>query len=66
MEPVALIPPATLVVFAGLFGLAALVLTIRARMKDRLPIGTLTGFLLTGLAAVGLSSFLLYWDLGPF
>ncbi len=51
---------------AGLFGLAALVLTVRARLRGSLPIGTLVGFLLTGLAAVGLSSFLLYWDLGPF
>ena len=37
-----------------------------ASMKAKLPIGTVIGFLLTGLAAVGLSSFLLYWDLGPF
>ncbi len=51
---------------AGLAGIAAIVLTIRARRQKRLPIGTLAGFLLTGLAAVGLSSFLMYWDLGPF
>ena len=51
---------------AGLAGIAAVVLTIRTRMQERLPIGTLVGFLLTGIAAVGLSSFLLYWDLGPF
>jgi len=51
---------------AGLAGLAAIVFTIRARMQERLPIGTLVGFLLTGIAAVGLGSFLLYWDLGPF
>ena len=53
-------------VLAGLLGLAAVVLTIRARMQDRLPVGTLIGLILTGLAAVGLSTFLLYWDLGPF
>jgi len=52
--------------FAGLAGIAAIVFTIRTRMQERLPIGTLVGFLLTGIAAVGLSSFLLYWDLGPF
>jgi len=51
---------------AGVLGIAVLVLTVRARMSGKLPIGTLLGFLLTGLAAVGLSSFLLYWDLGPF
>ena len=50
---------------AGLFGIAAIVLTVRARLKQPLPIGTLIGFLATGAAAVGLSSFLLYWDLGP-
>ncbi len=52
--------------FAGLFGLAALMLTVGARMNDKLPIGTLAGLLMTGLAAAALSSFLLYWDLGPF
>lgn len=51
---------------AGLSGIAVIALTIRARIKGRLPIGTLVGFILTGLAAVGLSTFLLYWDLGPF
>jgi len=50
----------------GLFGAAVIVLTVRARLKGRLPIGTLVGFLMTGIATVGLSSFLLYWDLGPF
>jgi hypothetical protein len=53
-------------VFAGLAGLAAIGLTIRIRMQRSVPIGTLVGFLMTGLAAFGLSSFLLYWDLGPF
>jgi hypothetical protein len=28
--------------------------------------GAATGFLLTGLAAISLSAFLLLWDLGPF
>jgi hypothetical protein len=50
---------------AGLLGLVAVALTIRARFKRRLPIGTLVGFLLTGLGAASLAAFLLYWDLGP-
>ena len=29
-------------------------------------IGTLLGFLLTGLAAISMSVFLIAWDLGPF
>ena len=52
--------------FGGLFGLTAIVLTVRRRLQAKLPIGTLVGFLLTGVAAVSLSAFLLYWDLGPF
>ncbi len=51
---------------AGLAGIAAIALTILAQLTRRLPIGTLVGFLLTGVAAMGLSSFLMYWDLGPF
>ncbi len=50
----------------GLLGIAAIVLTIRARLGRSIPIGTLLGFLLTGVAALSLSSFLLYLDLGPF
>ena len=50
----------------GLFGIAALVFTIRTRLKKKLPIGTFVGFLMTGFAAVGLSTFLLYWDVTPF
>jgi hypothetical protein len=53
-------------VFAGLAGIAAIGLTIRIRLQRSVPIGTLVGFLMTGLAAFGLSSFLLYWDLRPF
>jgi pimeloyl-ACP methyl ester carboxylesterase len=50
----------------GLFGIAAVAFIIRERRKEKLPIGTVVGFLLTGIAALGLSTFLLYWDLGPF
>jgi hypothetical protein len=51
---------------AGLFGIAAIVITVRTRLQRSLPFGTLIGFLMTGIAAVGLSSFLLFWDLTPF
>ena len=50
----------------GLFGIVAVALVIRVRLGRPIPIGTLLGFLLTGLATLSLSSFLLYWDLGPF
>lgn len=50
----------------GLFGIAVIVMTVRIRLQRPLPFGTLVGFVMTGLAAVGLSSFLLYWGLGPF
>jgi pimeloyl-ACP methyl ester carboxylesterase len=52
-------------VFAGLAGIATLVLTVRARMQAGLPNGTLAGFVITGLAATSLSVFLVYWGLGP-
>lgn len=50
---------------AGVLGLLAITLTIRARFRRRLPIGTLVGFILTGLGAASLAAFLFYWDLGP-
>jgi CHASE2 domain-containing sensor protein len=46
-------------------GLLALVLTLKARRRAALPIGTLVGFVVTSLAAVSLSLFLVVWDLGP-
>ena len=51
---------------AGLFGIAAIVFTVRTRRVRSLPIGTLTGFMLTGIAALGLCTFFLYWGLSPF
>jgi len=51
---------------AGIAGIVAVVLTMRAQMSQRLPIGTLLGFLLTGLAAISMSVFLIFWGLGPF
>jgi len=53
-------------VLAGVLGLVTLVTAINARRRRSLPIGSLLGFLLTGAAAVGLSSFMLMWGLGPF
>jgi CHASE2 domain-containing sensor protein len=46
-------------------GLLALALTLKARRHAALPVGTLLGFLITGLAAISLSLFLVVWDLGP-
>jgi pimeloyl-ACP methyl ester carboxylesterase len=50
---------------AGIAGVLALVLTVRARRSVSLPVGTLLGFLVTSLAAVSLSLFLVVWGLGP-
>jgi hypothetical protein len=52
-------------VLAGLSGVLALVLSVRARRRIELPIGTLVGFIITGLSAVSLSVFLMVWGLGP-
>ena len=51
---------------AGIAGIFAVVRTVRAHMSERLPIGTLLGFLLIGLAAISASVFLFAWGLGPF
>ena len=51
---------------AGIVGIGAVVLTVRAQMRQKLPIGTLLGFLLTGLAAMSISVFMIAWGLGPF
>jgi pimeloyl-ACP methyl ester carboxylesterase len=50
---------------AGLLGLITVVTAVRARRDFGLPGSPLLGFVLTGLAALGLSSFLLAWGLGP-
>ena len=57
---------ALLSILAGLFGVATLLLTVQARMQNALPVGTLIGLLLTGLASSSLSAFFIYWDLSPF
>ena len=51
---------------AGIAGITAVVRTVRAHLSQKLPIGTLLGFLLTGLAAISMSVFLIAWGLGPF
>ena len=50
----------------GLVGLLALAITFRTLFRQGLPPGTWFGFVLTGLAAVSLSAFMLSWGLGPF
>ena len=52
-------------VLAGLLGIVALALAVKARRSSSLPVGTLAGFVITGLAAVSLSVFLMVWGLGP-
>jgi len=51
---------------AGLLGLLTIAGTARARTRYELAGSRVIGFTLTGLAAVALSAFLLFWDLGPF
>lgn len=51
---------------AGLLGLLAIWVTVRARTQYKLPVSRFVGFTLTGLSAVALSLFLLFWDLAPF
>jgi pimeloyl-ACP methyl ester carboxylesterase len=51
---------------AGLLGLGTIWMTIRARRQLRLAGSRVLGFMLTGIAAVAFSAFLLAWDLGPF
>ena len=51
---------------AGIAGIMAVVSTVRAHLRYKLPIGTLLGFLLTGFAVVSLSVFMIAWGLGPF
>jgi len=51
---------------AGIAGVAAVVRTVHAHISQKLPIGTLLGFLLTGLTAISMCVFLIAWGLGPF
>jgi pimeloyl-ACP methyl ester carboxylesterase len=51
---------------AGILGLVTVLAAFSARRRHGLPGSPLLGFVLTGLAAIGLSSFMLTWGLGPF
>lgn len=51
---------------AGILGIIAIVTTVRARRVYSLPGSRVVGFILTGIAAIVLSLFLFFWDLGPF
>jgi pimeloyl-ACP methyl ester carboxylesterase len=51
---------------AGLVGLVAVVIAIGSRRRGLIGSGSMVGFVLTGAAAVGLSSFMLMWGLSPF
>ncbi len=51
---------------SGIFGFAAVVQTMRCQATQKLPVGTLLGLLITGLAAISFTAFLVFWDLGPF
>ena len=51
---------------AGVLGWITLAAAVRAHRAWPLPVGSLAGFVLTGIAAISLSAFLLAWDLGPF
>jgi len=53
-------------VAAGVLGLLTLLATYRARRERGLPGSRMVGFALTGVAAVSLSAFMLFWGLGPF
>jgi len=49
-----------------LIGLLAIVTALRVLFRQGLPPGSLLGFLLTGLASIGLGAFILSWGLSPF
>ena len=52
-------------VLAGILGIVAVVMTVMARRNLALPIGSLLGFIITGVASVSLSLFLMVWGLRP-
>lgn len=51
---------------AGLLGIVAIWSTVRARRVYSLPGSRVVGFVLTGIAAIALCLFLIFWDLAPF
>ena len=50
---------------AGALGALLLVMTIRARRNEPLPVGVLTGLLLTAAAAIALALFYISWGFSP-
>lgn len=52
--------------FAGLLSIALLATTVRARLRETLPIGVMIGFVLTAVAGISLAMFIIYWGLAPF
>ena len=51
---------------AGVLGVVTIISAIAGRKQGRVPTGSMLGFFLTGAAAIGLSSFMYLWGLGPF
>ena len=51
---------------SGLFGVALLYMTVKARVNEPLPIGVLIGLLLTALGGISLAVFLAGWGFLPF
>lgn len=51
---------------AGVAGLITVISAVRGRAGGKVPTGSAIGFFLTGLAAIGLASFMLTWGLSPF
>ena len=51
---------------AGIAGLALLWLTMKARMRQPLPVGVLSGLLLTGVSGAVIAVLLMIWGLAPF
>ena len=50
----------------GLLGLVTIIKAVKGRHQRLVTTGSMLGFVLTGAAAIGLSSFLSLWGLGPF
>jgi hypothetical protein len=51
---------------AGVVGLLTVIAAFRGRARGRMPTGSMLGFALTGLAAVGLAAFMYCYGLAPF
>lgn len=50
----------------GLLGLVTIIKAVKGRREHLVTTGSMLGFVLTGAAAIGLSSFMSLWGLGPF